>query len=62
MTVQDLIKQLQDMALLYGDRIVLTITDGQDEYNIKEITGKQCAKYFEPSDNIAEVVITIGRE
>ena len=50
------------MALLYGDRIVLTITDGQNEYNIKEITGKQCAKYFEPSDNVAEVVITIGRK
>jgi hypothetical protein len=62
MNIQDLIKQLQDMALLYGDRIVLTITDGQDEYSIKEITGKQCAEYFEPSDNVAEVVIAIGRK
>jgi hypothetical protein len=50
------------MALLYGDKIVLTITDGHNEYSIKEITGKQCAKYFEPSDNVAEVVITIGRK
>jgi len=62
MNIQDLIKQLQDMALLYGDRIVLTITNGHNEYNIKEITGKQCAKYFEPTDNVAEVVITIGRK
>lgn len=62
MKIQDLIKQLHDMMLLYGDRIVLTITDGQNEYNIKEITGKQCAKYFEPSDNVAEAVITISRK
>lgn len=62
MNIQDLINQLQDMVLLYGDRIVLTITDGQNEYSIKEITGKQCAKYFEPSDNVAEVIITIGRK
>lgn len=62
MSIQDLIKQLHDMVLLYGDRIVLTITDGQNEYNIKEIIGKQCAEYFEPTDNVAEVVITIGRK
>ena len=62
MNIQDLIKQLQDMVLLYGNRTVLTITDGQNEYNIKEITGKQCAKCFEPSDNVAEVVIIIGRK
>jgi hypothetical protein len=62
MNIQDLIKQLQDMTMLYGNKIVLTITDGHNEYSIKEITGKQCAKYFEPSDNVAEVVITIGRK
>lgn len=62
MNIQDLIKQLQDMMLLYGNRIILTITDEQDEYSIKKITGYQCAKYFEPTDNVAEVVITIGRK
>ena len=62
MNIQDLIKQLQDMVLLYGNRIILTITDEQNKYSIKEITGKQCAKYFEPTDNVAEVVITIGRK
>lgn len=62
MSIQDLIKQLHDMVLLYGDRIVLTITDGQNEYSIKKITGKQCAEYFEPTDNVSEVVITIDRK
>lgn len=62
MNIQDLIKQLQDMVLLYGNKIILTITDEQNEYGIKEITGKQYAKYFEPTDNVAEVVITIDRK
>ena len=62
MSIKDLIKQLYDMVLLYGDRIVLTITDGQNEYSIKEIIGKQYAKYFEPTDNVSEVVITIDRK
>ena len=61
MNIQDLIKQLQDMMLLYGNRIILTVTDEQNEYSIKEITGKQCAKYFESTDNVAEVVITIDK-
>ena len=52
MNIQDLIKQLQDIILIYGDRIILTITDGESEYRIKDITGKPCAQYFEPSDHI----------
>ncbi len=62
MNIQDLIKQLQDMVLLYGDRIILTITDGQNEYKIKDITGMSCAKYFVSSDRVAEVTINIKRE
>ena len=59
MNIQELIKQLEDMILIYGDRVLITITDGQSEYRIESINGKQCAKYFEPKDNVAEVVISI---
>ena len=62
MTIQDLIKQLQDILLIYGDKIILTITDGKTEYRIKDITGKPCAKYFEPSDHVAEVILRIDRK
>ena len=62
MDIKDLIKQLHDMVLLYGNRIILTVTDGQNEYSIKEITGCQCAKYFSVTDHVAEVIITIGRK
>lgn len=62
MTVKELIKQLEDVQLLYGDKIILTITDGKLDYCVKYITGISCAKYFEPSDNVAEVIITIGRK
>ena len=62
MNIQELIKQLEDMMLIYGDRIILTITDGENEYRIKNINGKQCAKYFEPKDNVAEVTINICRK
>ena len=62
MNIQDLIKQLEDMSLLYGDRIILTITDGESEYYIKNINGKQCAKYFKPEDHVAEVIINISRK
>lgn len=62
MTVKELIKQLQDIVLLYGDKIILTITDGKSEYRIKDITGKPCAKYFEPSDHVSEVIVRIGRK
>ena len=62
MNIQGLIKQLEDMILVYGERIILTITDGESEYYIKSINGKQCAKYFEPKDNIAEVTINICRK
>lgn len=62
MNIQKLIKQLEDMILLYGDRIILTITDGESEYHIKDITGKQCSKYFEHKDNVAEVIINISRK
>lgn len=62
MNIQGLVKQLEDMILIYGDRMILTITDGESEYRIKSIKGKQCAKYFEPKDNVAEVVIHIYRK
>ena len=62
MSVQELIKQLEDTVLIYGDKIILTISDGETEYRIKDITGKLCAKYFEPSDNVAEVIININRK
>lgn len=62
MSVQDLIKQLQDIVLIYGDKIILTITDGESEYNIKDINGKQCAKYFGLSDCVSEVIVRIGRK
>lgn len=62
MNIQELIKQLQDIILIYGDRTILTITDGEFEYRIKDITGKQCAEYFEPTDHVAEIVINIGRK
>jgi hypothetical protein len=62
MNIQNLIKQLSDMKLLYGDKIIfLTITDGESDYNIKNITGVPCAKYFVPSDGVAEVIINIKR-
>ena len=62
MNIQGLIKQLEDMILIYGDRIILTITDGESEYHIKNINGKSCAKYLEPEDNVAEVIINIFRK
>jgi hypothetical protein len=62
MDIQRLIKQLEDMILIYGNRIILTITDGESEYCIKNINGKQCAKYFEQKDNVAEVIINICRK
>lgn len=62
MTIKELIKQLEDMRLLYGDKVILTVTDGESEYHIKKIIGKQCAKHFEPSDYVAEVIITISKE
>jgi hypothetical protein len=62
MRLKELIKQLKDMQLLYGDKIILTVTDGESDYCVKDITGISCAKYFEPSDNVAEVIITIGRK
>ena len=61
MKIRDLIKQLEDMLLIYGDRTILTITDIESEYSIKEIKGKMCAKYFEPSDRVAEVTVIIKR-
>lgn len=62
MTIKELIKQLEDMRLLYGDKVILTVTDGELDYRIKDITGISCAEYFEPSDNVAEVIITISRK
>ena len=62
MNIQDLIKQLQDLVLIYGDKIILTITDGKTEYKITGITGVPCAKYFEPSDHVSEVIVRISRK
>lgn len=62
MNILDLVKQLNDMLLLYGNRIVLTITDGKSNYTIKDITGIPCAHYFVPSDGVAEVIINIKQE
>lgn len=62
MTIQDLIKQLQDILLIYGDKIILTIIDNKTEYRIKDITGRSCAKYFEPSDHVSEAIIRISRK
>jgi len=62
MAIKELIKQLEDMRLLYGDKVILTVTDGELDYSVKDITGIGCAKYFESSDNVAEVIITISRK
>lgn len=62
MSVQEMIKQLQDNVLIYGDKIILTITDGETEYKVKDITAKPCAKYFEPSDHVSEVIVRIDRK
>lgn len=62
MKLKELIKRLEDMRLLYGDKVVITVTDGELDYRVKDITGISCAKYFEPSDNVAEIIITISRK
>lgn len=62
MRIKELIKLLEDMRLLYGDKVILTVTDGESEYNIKSVSGIPCAKYFKPEDKIAEVIIAIGRK
>ena len=59
MQIKDLIKELNDMILLYGDRVILTVTDNKTDYNIKSISGTSCAKYFQPSDKVAEITIVI---
>jgi hypothetical protein len=61
-TIKELIKQLEDMQLLYGDKIILTVTDGKSENIIKSVSGIPCARYFKPEDKVAEVIITIGRK
>lgn len=61
MKIKELINELNDMLLLYGDKTILTITDSQNEYDIKSVCGTQCAKYFQPTDNVAEVTIEIKR-
>lgn len=62
MTIKELIKILNDMILIYGDKTILSVTDGISVYSIKQITGKQCAKYFRPIDHVSEVIITIKKE
>lgn len=61
MKIKKLIKQLEDMRLLYGDKVILIVTDGESEYAIKSVSGMPCARYFNPEDKVAEVIITIGR-
>lgn len=62
MTIKELIKQLEDMRSLYGDKVILTVTDGELDYRVKDITGISCAKYFKPEDKVAEVIITVKRK
>ena len=62
MKLKELIKQLEDMRLLYGDKVILTVTDGELDYRVKDITGISCAKYFKPEDKVAEVIITVKRK
>lgn len=62
MMFKNFVKIIKDMELLYGDKTILTITDGEKEYDINSINGVSCAKYFEPSDNVAEVIITIKQQ
>lgn len=62
MSIQDLIKQLNDNLLLYGNKTILTITDGENNYRVKDITGKSCATYCEPSNNVGEVIVRIDRK
>jgi len=62
MTIKELIKQLEDMQLLYGDKIILTVTDGKSENAIKSVSGIPCARYFKPEDKVAEVIITISKK
>ena len=59
MTFQELIKNLTDMELLYGEKVILNVIDEKNKYSIKEIVGNQCARYFEPSDGVSEVTIII---
>lgn len=35
MKIEELIKYLNDMMLLYGNKIILTVTDGETDYAIK---------------------------
>jgi hypothetical protein len=62
MSIQDLIKKLQDIVMIYGNEIILTITDGESEYKVKDITGQLCSKCFEPSDHASEAIIRIDRK
>ena len=62
MDLEEFIKLLNDMMLLYGNKTLLTVTDSRNEYKIVSVTGNQCAKYFEPSDHVAEVIIKIKSE
>lgn len=62
MRLKELVKQLEDMQLLYGDKVILTVTDGESESAIKSVSGITCARYFKPEDKVAEVIITIGRK
>lgn len=62
MKIEELIKYLNDMKLLYGNKVILTVTDGETDYAIKSVSGISCAEYFTPQDGVAEVIIKIGRK
>lgn len=62
MNAQDLIKKLQDIMWTYGDNVILTITDGNSKYTIKDITGRLYAQGFHPSDNVSEAIVRICKE
>lgn len=62
MMFKNFVKIIKDMEMLYGDKTILTITDGKKEYSINGINGVPHAKYFEPSDNVAEVTIIIKQQ
>lgn len=62
MKIEELIKYLNDMMLLYGNKVILTVTDDVADYAIKSVSGISCAKYFTPQDKVAEVIIKIDRK
>lgn len=61
MKFKEFVKTLNDMEVLYGDKTILTITDGESEYSINQIIGQSCAQHFNRADKVAEVIIGIQK-